>query len=176
LSVDDTDDHIANQPIFETIISAIEHFARDPNDVTTARTAIALLTKMVTVWGGPDIPLPPSTNGVQAPTSTTLIPAQPALPGFDTFAISRFSPLSWTIPMTPGFRITDPTSRNLVQDIAGLQQEILKKTGAAYLAALEQELRTMGAGDQDAGLYLEKLRGDAKSFKDFLVGFLGRGS
>jgi hypothetical protein len=56
-----------------------------------------------------------------------------------------------------------------------LQQEILKKTGSLYIAALGQELRAMGAGDQDVALYAEKLRGDPKAFKDFLVGFLGRG-
>ena len=130
---------------------------------------------MVTVWGGPDVPLPPSVNGADAPSSPVNIPAQPVLPGFDQFAISRFSPLSWAIPATPGFKVQDPISRQLVQDIAQLQQEILKKTGSAYLMALEQELRTMGAGDQDAALYLQKLRGDGKTFKDFLVSFLGRG-
>jgi len=40
---------------------------------------------------------------------------------------------------------------------------------------LESELRGMGAAEQDVVLYLEKLRGDPKGFKDFLVGFLGRG-
>lgn len=130
---------------------------------------------MVSVWGGPDIPLPLIVNGAEAPSSPANIPAQPVLPRFDQFVINRFSPLSWAIPATPGFKVQDPISRQLVTDIAQLQQEILKKTGSQYLVALEQELRTMGAGDQDAALYLEELRGDAKGFKDFLVSFLGRG-
>lgn len=165
----------ANQPIFETIIATVEHFARDPSDVPTARTAFSLLTKMVTVWGGPDVPLPPTVNGAETTSSPVNIPAQPVLPGFDQFAISRFSPLSWAIPATPGFKVQDPASRALMQDIAQMQQEILKKTGPAYLIALEQELRTMGADDQTASMYVEKLRGDQKVFKDFLVSFLGRG-
>jgi exportin-T len=153
----------------------VEHFVRDPSDVSTARTAFSLLTKIVSVWGGPDVPLLPNVNGVDLPSSPVNIPPQPVLPGFDQFVINRFSPLSWAIPATPGFKVQDPTSRQLVADIAQMQQEILKKTGTAYLVALEQELRTMGASSQDVALYLDKLRGDAKAFKDFMVSFLGRG-
>jgi len=164
-----------NQSIFESVIATIEHFARDPSDLTTARTAFSLLTKMTSLWGGPDIPLPPPTIATEPPTSPATIPPNPLLPGFDQFAISRFGPLSWAIPATPGFRVQDPSSRGLVADIAGLQQEILKKTGGMYLRALESELRGMGAADADIIVYLEKLQGDAKGFRDFLVGFLGRG-
>jgi exportin-T len=109
------------------------------------------------------------------PTSPTAIPPSPLFPGFDTFAITRFSPLSWAIPSTPGFRIADPGSRALVHDIAGLQQEILRKTGMAYIQALAMELGGMGVGEADIQLYLEKLRGPEKGFRLFLVGFLGRG-
>jgi exportin-T len=161
--------------MFDPVIATIEHFASDPSDISTARTAYGLLTKMVSVWGGPDIPSPPTSNGIEPPSSPTNEPPQPILPGFDRFVISRFSPLSWAIPATPGFKVQDPVSRQLVTDIAGLQQEIFKKTGPLYLPALEQELLSMGAGDQDVALYVEKLRGDAKGFKDFLAGFLGRG-
>lgn len=166
----------ANQSIFESVIAAIEHFARDSSDLTTARTAFGLLTKMTSLWGGPDIPLPPSTTAAELATSPVVITTNPVLPGFDQFAITRFSPLSWAIPATPGFRVQDPSSRGLVADIASLQQEILRKTGGMYLRALEMELRGMGAADADILTYLDKLRGDIKGFRDFLVGFLGRGS
>jgi hypothetical protein len=33
----------------------------------------------------------------------------------------------------------------------------------------------MGLGDAEVEVYLQKLRGDQDGFKDFLVGFLGRG-
>lgn len=155
--------------MFEPVTASVEHFARDPSDLSTARIAFGLLTKMVSVWGGPDVPLPGNVaNGTPPPSS------QPVLPGFDAFIITRFSPLSWAIPATPGFKVQDPVSRQLVTDIAQLQQEILRKTGSQYLAALEAELRGMGAGDGDVSVYVEKLRGDGKGFKDFLVGFLGR--
>jgi exportin-T len=56
-----------------------------------------------------------------------------------------------------------------------LQQEILRKTGSMYLEALRQELGNMGMLEQDVAVYLEKLRGDTRGFREFLVGFLGRG-
>ncbi|KIW00163.1 uncharacterized protein PV09_08338 [Verruconis gallopava] len=163
-----------NQGYFESVIATIEHFARDPSDLALARTAFGVLTKMVSVWGGPDTAIQVNPNS-ETPASPTSIPPQPVLPGFDQFIITRFSPLSWSIPATPGFKVQDPVSRQLVAEIAQLQQEILKKTGALYLASIEQELRGMGAADADVNLYLEKLRADPKSFKDFLIGFLGRG-
>jgi exportin-T len=132
---------------------------------------------MTSTWGGPDIPLPPPTinqDPNSPPQSPATIPPSPVFPGFDTFAITRFSPLSWAIPSTPSFRIADPGSRALVYDIAALQQEILKKTGTMYLEALARELSAMGVGEADVGTYLEKVRGSAKGFKDFLVTFLGR--
>lgn len=118
---------------------------------------------MVSTWGGPDLP----------PNSSS--PPQPVLPGFDQFAITRFAPLAWAIPSSPGFRVRDPNSRKVVNEIAGLQQEILKKTGQLYEESLRNELRGMGAGEGDVTTYVEKLRGDGKAFKEFLVAFLGRG-
>ena len=62
----------------------------------------------------------------------------------------------------------------MVQEIASLQQEIYKKTGNMYLEALSSQLRGMGMGDGDIQLYLEKMKGEPRQFKDFLVSFLGR--
>lgn len=70
-----------NQSVFETIISTIEHFTKDPTDLPTAKLAFATLSKFCNTWGGPDI-TNPSTNS-QVP--------QPSIPGFDRFMISRIS-------------------------------------------------------------------------------------
>jgi exportin-T len=164
---------IDNQTTFENIISAVEHFARDPTDLLTARSAFGIINRMVTVWGGPDVmPVAVSHPPLNSPTD---VAGSPMIPGFDTFIISRFSPLSWAIPSTPGFKAKDPNARQLIYEIAGMQQEILKKTGQAYLAALSLELQSMGAGEQDIEGYMLKLRGENKGFRDFLSTFLGRG-
>lgn len=56
-----------------------------------------------------------------------------------------------------------------------MQQEVLKKTGQAYIVALSQELQSMGVGEQDVENYITQLRGETKPFRDFLAAFLGRG-
>jgi exportin-T len=128
---------------------------------------------MTTTWGGPDITALSTSN--PPPNSPTNMAPTPTIPGFDSFAITRFSPLSWAIPSTEGFKVGDPNGRAFVQEIALLQQEILKKTGVTYTDALRSELGGMGLGDAEVEVYLQKLRGDQKGFKDFLVSFLSRG-
>ena len=153
-----------NQAVFEALVECVSLFARQAADLPTAKLAFAVLVKMVSVWGGPDV----------SPSDASARP-QPALPGFDSFAVSRFSPLSWAIPASPGFRVRDPAARNVIYEIATMQQEILRKTGNAYVEALRMELRGMGAAEGDIDAYVSKLGGDPKQFKEFLVTFLGRG-
>ncbi|EOD45543.1 putative trna exportin protein [Neofusicoccum parvum UCRNP2] len=153
----------ANQATFDTIITTIEHFARDPTDYPTARLAISVLTRMTAVWGGPDIPL----NSGNPPA--------PTLPGFDHFAMTRFSPLSWSVPASQGFNSKDPQARQVLGELGGMQIEILKKTGDVYLQNLRQELSNMGVDQQGLDEYLGALttKGE-KGFKQFFQQFVGR--
>jgi exportin-T len=165
-----------NQGVFDNIIAAMEHFARDASDIDTARLTFQTLTRIMVAWGGPDVapltaangPPPNSPTGARGPASA------PAIPGFDAFAISRLSPLSWAIPAADSFRAGDPGGRQLVHEIAGLQQEIYRKTGEVYVEALRRELGGMGLGLADVEVYVQKLRGDPKGFREFLAKFLGR--
>jgi exportin-T len=166
--------------MFENTITVIEHFTRDPSDISTARTAFNLLSKMIAIWGGPDIhPLSSSTSAAAPePPPNSPVPdlrPSPVIPGFDVFAVTRFSPLSWAIPASPGFKTADAGGRMLVCEIATMQQEILKKNGRMYVESLRGELAAMGAGVGDVQVYVAKLSGDRKGFQEFLVGFLGRG-
>jgi exportin-T len=109
----------ANQPIFESVIGTIEHFARDAEDAHTARMAFQLLTKMCSIWGGPDLvgsgsnsssnstaaaappppasllaPLPGSAGGRPSSTSSSSLPSSSSPP--PSSSSSSSSPL-------PGF-------------------------------------------------------------------------
>ncbi|KAI9686471.1 MAG: pre-tRNA nuclear export protein [Bogoriella megaspora] len=165
-----------NQPIFETIITTIEHFSRDTTDYSTARLALSVADKMCLTWGGPTISnsYTPASNEPQPIIITT---SAPTLPGFDTFMIHRFSPLSWSIPSSPAFNAKDPQARQVVAEIATLQQNILAKTGDQYLTYLRDvELKNMGAGMDVVEQYLSALTGmDVKAFRVFLNTFVGRG-
>lgn len=160
-----------NQPIFESVISSIEQLARDVEDFPTAKMAFILLSRMCTVWGGPDVV---AANG---PVGGTVTGPQPALPGFDQFMITRFSPLCWSLPTNPSFNSKDAQARQALSEAAGLQKTIYTKTGEQYLSWLqENELRTMGMNDTMINEYLQKLTTLApKAFKAFFAKFIAQG-
>lgn len=156
----------ANQPVFETILTTLEHFARDASDYPTARLALAVLTKMTMVWGGPDLVVPASADTPQAPA--------PTVPGFDAFIIQRFSPLSWSILSSPSFNSKDAQARNVLGEAATLQWTILRKTGAAYERHLrDTEMRGMGFPENILDDYILHLQAkEAKEFKKYFVNFV----
>lgn len=160
-----------NQPIFESVISSIEHLARDVEDFPTAKMAFLLLSRMCAVWGGPDVV---SATGQANGDATS---SQPALPGFDQFMINRFSPLCWALPTNPSFNSKDAQARQALSEAAGLQKTIYTKTGQQYLTWLqEKELRTMGMNDTLINEYLQKLATmETKAFKTFFPKFIAQG-
>ncbi|KAG9792250.1 Exportin-T [Exophiala dermatitidis] len=160
-----------NQPIFESVINSVEHLARDVEDFPSAKMAFILLSRMCTVWGGPDVV---SANG-QANANTPV--PQPALPGFDQFMITRFSPLCWALPTNPAFNSKDAQARQALAEAGGLQKTIYTKTGQQYLTWLqEKELRTMGMNDNLINEYLQKLATmEPKAFKTFFPKFIAQG-
>lgn len=153
-----------NQAIFDTIVSTIEHFARDTSEHPDAKLATSVLTRMASVWGGPNI---------TDPLDSTTSPA-PSLPGFDQFMMTRFSALTWGVMTNPAFDPKDPQANRVVGEIATLQQTILAKTGRNYLTYLrEVELRNLGLPGQAIDSYLTALlSADPKRFKTFLLQFL----
>ncbi|KAL8943606.1 MAG: hypothetical protein Q9216_000971 [Gyalolechia sp. 2 TL-2023] len=151
----------ANQAGFATVISTIEHLAKDASDFPTAKLAFTVLTRMVMTWGGQDI--------------QTGSP-QPTLPGFDRFMMERFSPLCWALPSQPNFDPKDAYGRQAMGEAAGLQKAIYTKTGEEYLSYLRNtELNGMG---MDAGTVDEYLRAlsntDGKAFKQYFQSLVQR--
>ncbi|MBE7181312.1 MAG: hypothetical protein INR71_08900, partial [Terriglobus roseus] len=84
-----------NQSTFDTIINVVSHYASDGSDLGTARLALGVCTRMTAVWGGPDVALPsvPGTTRPDATANGAPTDPQPVFGGFDTFAVTRFSPL-----------------------------------------------------------------------------------
>lgn len=145
--------------MFDTVITTIEHFAKDVEDFTTAKMAFSVLSKMGSSWGGPDI-APEATNGTAQ---------QAALPGFAQFMISRMSPLCWALPTTPSFNPKDAQAKQVLAEAGGLQRTIYCKTGIEYIQYLrDQELPGMGMGAELIEEFLNALsRLDLKGFRQF---------
>ncbi|EGC46115.1 karyopherin-beta [Histoplasma capsulatum var. duboisii H88] len=158
-----------NQSIFETVITTIEHFARDVDDFPTAKMAFSVLSRMSSLWGGPDINQP--ANG-----SNGNISIQPALPGFAQFMITRFSPLCWSLPMTPSFNPKDAQAKQVLGEASTLQKVIYLKTGQEYVDWLRgKELPEMGMGGDLINEYVGSLEQlDIKGFRQFFQSFIQR--
>ncbi|KAJ5908033.1 hypothetical protein N7495_000715 [Penicillium taxi] len=156
-----------NQPIFETLITTIELFAKDIEDFTTAKMAFLVLSKMGSFWGGPDL-TPSATDG--APITQT------ALPGFGGYMITRFSPPCWALPQTPSFNPKDAQAKLVLAEAGGLQRIIYQKTGMEYINYLRnQELPGMGMNPDVVEEFVTALSQlDMKGFRKFFPTFIQR--
>ncbi|CAG7992167.1 unnamed protein product [Penicillium salamii] len=154
-----------NQSIFETIITSLEHFAKDSDDLTTAKMAFSVLSRMASCWGGPDI----------VPANGTAT-AQAALPGFGEFMITRLSPLAWALPTTASFNPKDPQAKQVLAEAGGLQRTIYAKTGMEYAEYLRsRELPGMGMGAELIEEFLNNMgQLDVKGFRQFFPSFIQR--
>jgi exportin-T len=146
--------------MFDTVITTIEHFAKDAEDFTTAKMAFSVLSRMGSAWGGPDI-APAASNGPGA--------SQVALPGFGQFMITRFSPLCWALPATPSFNAKDAQAKQVLAEAGGLQRTIYSKMGMEYIEYLrDRELPGMGMGADLVEEYVGTLsRLDLRGFRQF---------
>lgn len=175
-----------NQTLFETVITTLEHFAKDIDDYFTAKMAFSVLCKMGGSWGGPDlIPLTSTsasnangnTNGnananasASASTSASQQPAtSTALPGFGNYMISRFSPLCWALPANPSFNSKDAQAKQVLAEAGTLQRTIYSKTGPEYADYLRNnELPAMGMGPDLIEEFLSALTQlDLRGFRQF---------
>lgn len=140
-------------------------FVKDITDSPTAKLAFSVLICMSVVWGGPDVV--PQTLTSSLPASTPSL--QPALPGFDRFMQTRFSPLCWVLPTTPGFNPKDAQARQVLAEAASLQKTIYFKQGQEYINWLRDvELRGMGMAADTVQEYLRALATlDLKAFRQF---------
>ncbi|KAL7626019.1 pre-tRNA nuclear export protein [Parahypoxylon ruwenzoriense] len=129
----------ANQGFFESLINSILALARDigpgSGNLPASRLAFGLLAKMAGVWGGPDV-----ANISANPSAPTGSPS-PVIPGFDQFLIDRFHSVCWEVLRDPQFNpSSDAQAKQVLHEIAGLEQAIYLKTGEAFLQHLQSTL------------------------------------
>jgi exportin-T len=159
----------ANQATFDPFITSITKFSCDPSDPSSARFAFSALTKLTSIWAGPDIP----TEGITPSPSSSATESSPSpVPGFADFILARFAPLPWTLVSTPGFNPNDAQMRSVLQEAASLQWTILRKSGSPYRERLRRELSDLGVGPNVVQGYTASVSGDLLAFKKFFAGFV----
>lgn len=164
--------HIVNQSNFESLLTAIELFAKDISDLPTAKLSFTVLIGMCSQWGGPDI-VPASASTQSGTTNGTT--NQSALPGFSRFMIERFSADCWGLLTNPSFNHRDAQARQVIGEIASLQKAIYCKTGDEFLAYLRDIWFPSLALDKSVTEeYVSALQTrDLKAFRQFfLVSYL----
>ncbi|KAI0999539.1 Exportin-T [Podosphaera aphanis] len=129
----------SNIGLFEQLILSITSLAgnvvaKGSGNLAASRLAFSVMTLMVQLWGGPDVE-----NLGSLPNSPSPI-SQPAFPGFDRFLVERFHPICWEVLREPSFMpANDAQCKQVLNEIAGLEQAIYTKTGDRFLEHLQQQ-------------------------------------
>jgi exportin-T len=126
-----------NQGSFESMILSILEVAKtlDNSNLGPSRIAFTVMIKISTIWGGPDVAT--ISNEPTAPTGA----ATPSIPGFDQFMLDRFHTTCWEVLQNPAFQPSqDAQAKQVLNEIAGLEQIIYTKTGDAFIQHLQTSL------------------------------------
>lgn len=148
-----------NQGFFESMISCIITLGRSfEGNPQSSKLAFGVMARMAAIWGGPDV------AGSGSPA--------PAIPGFDGFVIEHFHGVCWEVMREPAFKPeVDAQTRQVLSEIAALEQVIYRKTGDVFLAHLRAGL-IPGLG-VDGNEFLGALTGmDKKAFSGYLLGLI----
>jgi exportin-T len=161
----------ANQGFFDSLITSILNLARDVDSSTNSlpanRLAFGQLGKMALVWGGPDV-----ANISANPSAPQGSPA-PVIPGFDQFLIDRFHSVCWEVLRDQRFKPSaDAQSRQVLNEIAGLEQAIYLKTGETFIQHLQSTLFPVLPVDADSFLRSLTTSTDKKTFAKYLAELL----
>ncbi|UNI14003.1 pre-tRNA nuclear export protein [Purpureocillium takamizusanense] len=158
----------ANQGFFEPMIASITELAKSiEGNIGPSRLAFTLMARISAIWGGPDV-----ATISQNPTAPSGSPT-PAIPGFDRFMIERFHTVCWEVMRNPSFRPSqDAQTKQVLTEIANLEQTIYSKTGDMFIQELQNGLfPSLGV---DGGEFLRSLTTstDKKGFASYLQGLL----
>ncbi|RYP76282.1 hypothetical protein DL770_007243 [Monosporascus sp. CRB-9-2] len=161
----------ANQGFFDALINSIVSMAKEvghrSGNLPASRLAFAQLARMAAVWGGPDI-----ANISANPTAPSGSPS-PVIPGFDQFLIDRFHPVCWEVIQDPEFKPTsDAQSRQVLNEIAGLEQTIYLKTGERFIQHLQTTVFPALGIDGEGFLRSMTTSTEKKSFAKYLQDML----
>ena len=158
----------ANQGFFEPMISSIVELAKTlDGNIGPSRLAFTLMARISAIWGGRDV-----ATIAQNPSAPSGSPS-PAIPGFDRFMIDRFHSACWEVMRNPSFRPSqDAQTKQVLTEIASLEQTIYTKTGDMFIQELQNGLfPSLGI---DGGDFLRSLTTstDKKGFASYLQGML----
>ena len=160
----------SNQGFFDPLITSVTGLAKTvttgTGNLSASRLAFSVITRMADLWGGPSIATPSA-------QLTPTLPPSPTIPGFDRFIIERFHPICWEVMREPQFRPSiDAQAKQVLNEIAGLEQTIYFKTGDMFLNHLQQSFFPAMGLDGTAFIKVMTTSTDRKGLAGYLQEFL----
>ncbi|EJP70037.1 Exportin-T [Beauveria bassiana] len=158
----------ANQGYFESLISSVIELGKIlEGNLGPSRHAFTILLRISSIWGGPDV-----ATISQNPTAP-IGSASPVIPGFDQFMIDRFHNACWEVLRNPNFRPgQDAQTKQILVEIASLEQLIYTKTGDAFIQNLQNGVFASLGINGDEFLRSLTTSTDKKQFPSYLQGLL----
>jgi len=163
----------ANQGFFETLITSVTGLARSvgsgTGDLAASRLSFSILTRMAVVWGGPDVATLSAQPSAMSPSPT------PAFPGFDQFLLERFHPICWNVLQDTEFQpATDAQAKQVLNEIAGLEQTIYTKTGGMFIDHLQRNFFPSLNIDGTEFVHYMTTSTERRAFASYIQNFLKR--
>lgn len=154
----------ANQGFFEPMIASVLELAKTlDGNLGPSRLAFTIMARISALWGGPDV-----ATISREPTAPTGSPS-PAIPGFDHFIMERFHSTCWEVMRNPSFKpSSDAQTKQVLTEIAALEQMIYTKTGNVYIHQMQNEVfPSLGINSDD---FLRSLTTstDKRQFSNYL--------
>jgi exportin-T len=158
----------SNQGYFESLISSVIELGKTlDGNLGSSRLAFIIMLRISSIWGGPDI-----ATISQNPTAPSGSP-NPAIPGFDQYMIDRFHSACWEVMRNPSFRPwQDAQTKQILTEIASLEQLIYTKTGDVFIRNLQNEPFASLGLNTDEFLRSLTTSTDKKAFPSYLQALL----
>jgi len=124
---------------------------------------------MAVVWGGPDVATLSAQPSAMSPSPT------PAFPGFDQFLLERFHPICWNVLQDTEFQpATDAQAKQVLNEIAGLEQTIYTKTGGMFIDHLQRNFFPSLNIDGTEFVHYMTTSTERRAFASYIQNFLKR--
>ncbi|RIA97435.1 armadillo-type protein [Glomus cerebriforme] len=145
-----------NQPRLESILQSVVHYASDPVDLPSAKTAFNILSKTLVLWGS-------STSNI------TSVDSGRSLPGFEQFMYEHILRICFEVPMKPEFSITDGQSSLVLNEISSILKTMYSLRGHELLDYLRRIWLPQDFADEFLqALQQLELKGFRKYFQTFV--------
>ncbi|SAM06431.1 hypothetical protein [Absidia glauca] len=144
-----------NSGHLNTILQTILHFSKDSSDPATQKTAFGVFLKFV--------------------TSFASTPQQPSVAhGFDQFVYNELIPVTFSVPMSNAFNISDGQSMLVFGEITGIQKMLYTKQGNEYADyMLNVFFPSIQCPRETAERYCQAIQqSDLKQFKKYYQSFI----